>query len=213
MRCASSRSPVLAARPSARWLGCFALLSLALLVGACGGSQPPSESTSAPASDAPPGTMAASQEVREISESELTRYFAVIKELRALGSATDAKLGDDPSEMQGMFVGMEATGKFGEILARNGFTHSSFTAVHYNVIQAYGAIQIDERQSEIEASKSKQAAALEQMKGKVSAEQLEMMKQATGQANQMLDAYRDVPPKNKELMRRHRAEFEAVMRS
>jgi hypothetical protein len=155
--------------------------------------------------------MPTTQSARELTEDELTRYIAVIKELRELGVTTKAKLGDDPSEMQGMFVGMEATGKYGEILTRHGFTQDTFQSVHESVIQAYAAVRIDERQAEIEASKAKQAAALEKMKGQVSAEQLEMMKQATGQANEVLDAYRDVSPANKQLLVRHRAEFEAAM--
>jgi hypothetical protein len=112
--------------------------------------------------------------------------------------------------MEGMFVGMEATGEYRAILARHGFDQGSFTAVHHNAIYSYGAMKLDQQKADIEASQARSAAALEKMKGQLSAEQLEMMKQTTAQAGAMLDAYKDVPAANIDLLRRREKEFDAA---
>jgi hypothetical protein len=186
------------------------LLALPVLLSSCGGSPKSSGPMSeAKVEQAPSAT--ATPVVREISEDELVRYIDTLKELRQLGVTTETKLGDDPMRLESMFAGMEATGKFGEILGRHGFTHDAFMQVHYNVVQTYAAISIDERRGEIEESKNKQAAALGSMKGKVPPEQFEAMRQATEQGNQMLEGYRDVPAINKELLIRHRDQFHAAV--
>ena len=193
--------------------GLLACLMAPFVLSGCGGNKSDTSSTaSAPADESKTEPVAAqtTSGMRKVNEDELTRYLATLGELRSLGMTTKTKLGDDPSRLQAMFVGMDATAQFSETLRKHGFDHDSFMSVHHSLTRAYAAVLIDDRKQEIDESKVKQAAALEAMKGKMPPEQIEAMKQQMGQANATLESYQDVPPENKALVERNRQRLESA---
>lgn len=157
------------------------------------------------------GAAGSDPQLRVLSESELTRYIAAMRELTTLGDEVSAGLGSDPSESLSWAAGIAHEGKVKQAIESKGFTPDSFVDVHWNTMMAYVAAEMQGRKAEMEAARKQQQAALEAMKAQLSPEQVEQMMQGMTGMQAMFEAYEAVPPANISLVNKHQQELAAAL--
>jgi hypothetical protein len=165
------------------------LAAVAALSLHCGGATPEPASAPTPAAPAPSAAAAnpamAQQPVvklRPVTQEEFDRCVAMLKEAREA-----AKAG-----------GPNGANQYVQLLEKHGFIQPTFMEVHQNISRAYGAIVNAER-----------LAAMPRPPTDPSAQSGESV--AAPPPPPPPDAFGEIPPENIELVRAHRAEFEAAV--
>lgn len=149
---------------------------------------------------------------RELTESEVTRYIAALRELVTLSDALDTQLGSDPSQAASLETGLSYNEEMRAAIESRGFTLESFQDTHWNTMTAYAAIETEKERAGIEKARKEQQAALAEMKARLPPEQYEQMAQAMNAGMQaMFTSYEQVPPANLALLKKHRQEIAAIV--
>ena len=149
--------------------------------------------------------------LRALTDAEMTRYIAALDELVKLSDDSRGALGTDPNKAHAFATGLAANQKMQGVLASRGFTSESFVDVHWNTMMAYAALELEKHEGEMAKARKEQAAALEQMRAQMPPEQFEQMKRSMSGMTAIFDAYRDVPPANVALVKKHREQLEAIL--
>lgn len=184
------------------WAG---LLSLGMAAAACGGGEP--ETSPADASSAAAAAGVFTPEPVTLREGDVERFLTVMREFKRLGLETEAR-GDPGQSVSAMATAWGANREAMDILRQNDFEMVQFQRVAYSIMAALAA-------SEMEGSDAKMqegAAQLEAMKDKLPKEMYEAMKKTQEQATQMTQSFMRQPEGNVELVRRFRADIEALNR-
>jgi hypothetical protein len=182
----------------------LASFSLLILL-ACGGQE---NDTSAAA--AASGGEAFIPEPVTLTERDVERFIVVMKEFDKLGVEYDARVGDNTdASIRNMGTAWSANREAMAILNRNDFDLGRFQRVTYSIMMAAAAAEMQGNESQMNAA----TAQLEAMKGKVAPEVYEQMKRAQEQSMQMTQSMMNQPAGNVELVRRYRAEIEALGRN
>lgn len=180
----------------AAWLG--------IALAACGGGEP-----GASADEASPAAAAAmfTPEPVTLRDGDVERFLTVMREFKRLGLETQGR-GDPGESVTAMASAWGANREAMDILRRNDFEMVEFQRVTYSIMAALAA-------SEMEGSGAKMqegAAQLEAMKDKLPKEMYEAMKKTQEQATQMTQSLMQQPEGNVELVRRFKADIEALNR-
>jgi hypothetical protein len=190
----------------------LSLALLAMIAVGCGGSRNDSSpaASSATTSDAtPPAAMSAIPLARDLTEDEMRRYVALMGDFRKLGLETR----DMQAQGAGAaLAGAQVHGETMEALRRHGFTVPQFEEVHYNVIMAWSALEMEGKSAEMERSRAEQEKALEAMKRTMSEEQVRAMKAQLDMANQQVETMTQSSEHNRALIRAHHADLIAVLK-
>jgi hypothetical protein len=181
----------------------LASVSLVLLT-ACGGEE--TEASNA----APSMETAFIAEPVALTERDVERFIAVMKEFRRLGVEYDGKVDTDAgASIRNATTAWSANREAMDILRRNDFDVGRFQRVTHSIMMAAAASEMKGNESNMNAA----TAQLEAMKGKVAPEMYEQMKKAQEQGMQMRQSAMNQPEGNVELVRRYRDELEALARS
>jgi hypothetical protein len=150
--------------------------------------------------------------MRVLSDAEMTRYIATLDELVKLSDDSHTALGPDPSQARVFATGLAANQQMQSAIESHGFTLESFVDVHWNTMMAYAALELEKREGEMTKARKEQEAALEQMRAQMPPEQFEQMKRSMAGMTAIFDTYRDVPPANLALVRKHRKQLDTILK-
>jgi hypothetical protein len=164
----------------------------------------------APAAPAVP-TVASLPALKKLSEDELTRLLAAVKELRALDAQepwSKVRSGTAGNFSKGPVV----SAAVGEILRKNGFKdEAEFRSVGYNAALAYSVVKEGGKEGVAKRLKSadeQQARAMEQIAKKLPPDQVEKLKAQLASTMATQRALRDVPDDNVTLVGKYRSQME-----
>jgi hypothetical protein len=150
--------------------------------------------------------------LRPLTDSEVTRYVAALAELVKLGDDTHGALGADPGKARAFATGLAANQRMQKAIESRGFTLETFVDVHWNTMMAYAALELTKHEGEMAKARKDQGAALEKMRAQMPPEQFEQMKRSMSGMTALFDAYRDVPPGNIALAKKHQAQLDAILK-
>lgn len=147
--------------------------------------------------------------MRVVSEAEIVKYLKAVDKLQQLG------IGEELRTRSGQAPRTTYPAAMVRAVENEGFGQESFTSVHWNVMLAYMAMEMEARQPEIDAARKKQAAQMQAMKGRMPPEQYEaLMNGMSGmdRMDDMMRLYEDVPRENVALVKKHRAKIDAILK-
>ena len=159
----------------------------------------------------PANPMPEAPEMKILTDDEVKRYVATLGDIVATGIEAEKELGLGAAGSESTLQGLEYSQKMQGIIERHGFDPESFSSVHGNVMLAYAALEMARHQPEIEEARKQQAAQMAQMKAQLSPAQYEAMMQGMAGMNAMVDVYQDVPPVNKKLVEKYRAQLDKIL--
>ncbi len=149
--------------------------------------------------------------LRVLSDTEMTRYVASLGELVALGKEADGAVGSDPKQARALAAGFAQNLRMRQAIESRGFTAESFVDVHWNAMMAYAELEMEKHRGELEKARKEQEAAFESMRSQMPPEQFEKMMQGMKGMSTILDAYRNVPPANVALVKKHKPQLDAIL--
>ncbi len=155
----------------------------------------------------------ARNEMRELSADEVDRYIAALKELTQLGLDASAQLEGNPSAVQQRAAAMKYGAEMQDVLAEHDFDTLSFTDVHWNVLMAYLASELEQPSSEMKEAQAQQQQMLAEMKKQLPPDQYEQAAKAMGQLMPTLNAALAAPEVNRKLVAARRGELDAIFES
>lgn len=160
-----------------------------------------------------PGTAGSVEtpEIRTLSESEMRPYLSSLKGLVEAGVDAERQLGATTGDARRNAAAIQYSEVMQDVLAKNDLDPQSFSSIHWNVMAAVAAIEMEKQGGELAAAQKQQAAQLEAMKAQLSPSQYEQMKSALAGAQSMMQGWQDVPEANKALVRKHRAELDTIL--
>lgn len=165
------------------------------------------------AEEDPTPTLIARNQMRDLSAEEVDRYLAALKELTRLGLDASAQLAGDPSALQQRAAATQYGAEMQKVLGRHDFDADTFTDVHWNVLMAYLAGEMEQPSSEMKEAQAQQQQMLAEMKKHLPPEQYEQAAEAMSQLMPTLNAAMSAPEGNRKLVAARRAEIDAIFES
>lgn len=148
----------------------------------------------------------------ELTDGQVSGFFAAMGDLEALGADAAGSTGPNPSKPEAFAAGLRVSGESMAILQKHGFTDTTdFQRVGYNVAMAYSVLEQGGKaamDAELEKAEADQAKALAKMKEHLTPEQYKVMEQQLGQAMGTAKTMHDVPESNVELMKKYSEQME-----
>lgn len=188
---------------AARGMAC----ALTILLLACGGRGEDATNDAAPG-DAAATSAADTDVVVALTERDMERFLTVMRELKRLGVGYDADASDPGSAIAGMASAWAANREAMAILQANDLDVVRLQQLTYTIAMAMAASEMEGNAAKMQES----AAQIEAMKGQLPPEMYEQMKQGQEAAEAMTRVLLEQPPGNVELVRRYRAELDALGR-
>ena len=152
----------------------------------------------------------AQNEMRDLTANEVDRYIAALQELKKLGLDASAQMEGDPSALKQR----AAAAKYGEemqkVLGRHDFDTQSFNDVHWNVLMAYLASELEQSNAEMQKAQAEQQQLLAEMKKQLPPEQYEQAAKTMQQLMPALNAVTNVPDGNRTLVAARRTKLDAI---
>jgi hypothetical protein len=148
-----------------------------------------------------PGVAAITQPMT-LSEAQVRGFLDAMDDLKALAGTT--RSGADLSKPAAFAEALRVSGESETIIRRHGFKdQTDFQRVAYNVATAYGVLRKGGKaavQRELDASRAKQAQAMEKMRQQLSPEQFRAMQAQAEAGMAQAAAMQDVPDENVRLV-------------
>ena len=149
---------------------------------------------------------------RVLSESEVAPYLATLRQLAATGKDAEKQLANLASDPQRQAAAIQYSEELRKVLESHGLDAESFSSIHWNMMTALAAVEMDKHAGQLEKARSEQAAQLQAMKGKLPPAQYEQLINALEGVDLFAKTYEDVPAANKALVEKHRAELESILK-
>lgn len=141
-----------------------------------------------------------------LSEAQVTGFLAAVEELKTSSEKSGWK-DADPSKPMAMANALQISKETTAILHKHGFkNHTDFQQVAYNAAMAYAVLQEGGKEAmkkKLDQSQVEQEKAMEQMRGRLSPEQAEMLSAQVQNAMRAAATMQDVPDANIDLMKKY----------
>jgi hypothetical protein len=165
------------------------------------------------AEESPAPTPIARNQMRDLSADEVDRYIAALEALTQLGLDAPAQLEGDPSALQQREAAVAYGAKMQKVLAQHDFDTNSFTDVHWNVLMAYLAGEMEQPSSEMQEAQAQQQQMLAEMKKQLPPDQYEQAAEAMAQLMPTLSSATNAPEGNRKLVDARRDRLDAIFES
>ncbi len=151
--------------------------------------------------------------IRDLSEGEVNRYIDTLRALAKAGVDAEKNLGTDPSQLTKASAAQHYSSEILGVLESHGLDQQSFSDIHWNMISAWAALEINKNKKKMDQSRAKQEASMAAMKSHLSPEQYRAMMEGMKSMNAYMDAYENIPEENLELARKNRGVLDEINRS